>query len=245
MSTRVGWADVGSQHLRESRRDDRLGGDERSSFGARARSAAGFGWTPPTHTYELQRRINAEATDLDTSIRSYVSDPTFLSSWKRWLDEWRAFFKRSQDLGAKLGAIFWTESLGTTTDGYAADLQGWYLKYSTQKTATGQAVPAPAGSAPAPYGDHRQPEGGGDGGGGGDRKTGFGAIFAAIPWWAYALGVATLGAVGYSFYKAAQNAQSQQDYLMRNVVPQLLPRAPGYPTPLVAAHDLPVEVSPP
>jgi hypothetical protein len=171
------------------------------------------GWTPPTITYEKMRQTNASALALDADIKRNVTRDMFLTAWKQWFLNWRAFFDKYQGSWtntAKLGAAFYSDELAERAEEYRAQLEGWFAGYSREKRPDGENVPPP--TAPLPPKPALGPA---------DEKNAGG-----VPWWLISLitvGVISVGVgVAFALRKAYRETEAKREVLEKKVLPIVL-----------------------
>jgi hypothetical protein len=215
------YADLGSHWLRQAAfsRDTFGGyGGPPCHTGASyedCRPGFAVGFTLPKAINDKMRAMDLSARSLDTDFSLHV-DPNAPAkkSWREWFALWSDFFRKTFD--HQLFNFIGTDEQAATVNSFDRDLQNFHEIYRTQLTASGEAVPPPSGpGAPSPLPSP------------GDPSVPSTSVFSLIPWWGWTLAVGFIGALGYSFYRAAQHAKEREEYLFKNVVPALVPHVPS------------------
>lgn len=141
------------------------------------------GWTAPTISYDMMRKIDASAAELNSFVVQNVIRESFKLSWSVWYTRWRQFFAKYQDTLAKLGAAFYSDALYQQVLTYRTELEAFQKGYAAERDAKGE--PLPATVTPVPPGPLVvEPP-----------KT------SLLPWWGWLLVGGGVLAVGYYAYK--------------------------------------------
>lgn len=208
MRDRIAGAEVGYGYDHGYASD--YGGFSDGSPGSPRVGGATVGFTTPVIIYDRMRQIDAAVHSLDRDVQRNVAktEPTanFRLAWGDYVRRWNEFFERTMSLREKLlGTPFRTDAVRDQANQFALELDRFVETYKLQPTPEGTPVPPPSGAgAPGVIIDRPEPADGL-------------SIWQKIPWWGYGLAAAFVGAIGYSFYRAAQHASRREEQLFQQI----------------------------
>lgn len=221
----MSYADLGTHWLRSASYGDTFSGG--GSYDAPpchtgasyedCRPGFAVGFTLPKIMNDKMRSMDLAFRSLDTdyALNVPLANPVH-QAWKAKLASWELFFRKTLD--NQLFNFIGTDEQAATINSFNQDLSNFFELYRRQLTSDGKPVPPPSGvAAPPPI----------PGRGGVPGEPPSASVFSLLPWWGWTLAVTFLGAVGYSFYRAAQHAKEREEYLFKNVVPALVPHVPS------------------
>ena len=171
-------------------------------------SLVATGYTPPGATYEKMRRMHAgSALPLYRDVAS-VADPVYRESYESWFERgWSPFYEkyagpRSSEL-ARLGAFFTSDEVAARAESFKSELDHFYADYPEQRTLAGQPVRA-SGVNPTMA-----------------LTQASASITSGTPWWAWMLGAAFVGGLGWTILRQIRSTRKQKQRTRRRSVSSL------------------------
>ena len=159
--------------------------------------AAMTGWTQPEITFDKMRQMHeASAEPLNRDIDTHVADPAYRAAWDGWYQRaWMPFFDKyagpHASAWAKLGASLEGDEVARQAEAFRLQLEHFYRTYPLQLGRDGRPVPAATGELPIL--------------GGLPTERGTGGV--KLPWWGWALGIVTVGGLGWAVIDRTRRAQ--------------------------------------